>query len=335
MQTPLTTAPFGTTGWDITRVGFGAWAIGGGGWAGAWGPTDDHTSVAAIRYAVEQGVNWIDTAWVYGYGHSEEVVRRALSVYSDDDRPYVFTKCGPVEPTDRMVEPQSTGDVRVLRRQVEASLARLGVEQVDLMQMHWPAEDDVPVEVYWQALLDMKAEGLFRAVGLSNFDVGELDAAEALGHVDSLQPPFNLLERNAGGDVIPWCHKHRTGVIVYSPMASGLLTGAFSADRVAGLAADDWRRSDDAFTMDLDTNLALVEAMRPVAERHGASLAEVAVAWTLAWPGVTAAIVGARAPDQVDGWSGAGALQLTDADLDELAAAVAATGAGEGPDRPS
>jgi aryl-alcohol dehydrogenase-like predicted oxidoreductase len=335
MQTSLTTAPFGTTGWDITRVGFGAWAIGGGGWSGGWGPTDDDTSVAAIRHAVEQGVNWVDTAWVYGYGHSEEVVQRALSVYSDADRPYVFTKCGPVEPAQRTAEPQSTGDVAVLRRQVEASLSRLGVEQVDLMQMHWPAEDDIPVEEYWQALLDMKAEGLFRAVGLSNFDVDELDRAEALGHVDSLQPPFNLLERYAGGDVIPWCHAHDTGVIVYSPMGSGLLTGAFNAERVAGLADDDWRRTDDAFTTDLSANLSLVDAMRPVAARHGASPAEVAVAWTLAWPGVTAAIVGARTAAQVDGWSGAGELELTAADLDELAAAVTGTGAGEGPNRPA
>ena len=335
MQTSLTTAPFGTTGWDITRVGFGAWAVGGGGWSGSWGPTDDDTSVAAIRYAVEQGVNWVDTAWVYGYGHSEQVVRRALSVYSDADRPKVFTKCGPVEPADRMSDAMSTGNVAVLREQVLASLARLKVDQVDLMQMHWPAEDDVELEVYWQALLDMKAEGLFAAVGLSNFDTAQLDTAEALGHVDSLQPPFSLLDRNAGADVVPWCAAHGTGVIVYSPMASGLLTGAFTAERVAGLAADDWRRSDDAFTADLDQNLTLVDALRPVAERHGASLAEVAIAWTLAWDGVTAAIVGARSADQVDGWCGAGALTLSDDDLADIAGAVASTGAGEGPARPA
>jgi aryl-alcohol dehydrogenase-like predicted oxidoreductase len=233
-----------------------------------------------------------------------------------------------------MDEPVSTGDAKALRDQVLASLSRLGVDHVDLMQMHWPAEDDIPLEEYWPVLLEMKSEGLFSAVGLSNFDVSQLDAAEALGHVDSLQPPFSLLDRSAGGDVIPWCADHGTGVIVYSPMASGLLTGSFSRDRVESLADDDWRRSDDAFTSELDRNLRLVEALRPVAERHGASLAEVAVAWTLAWPGVTAAIVGARTPEQVDGWSGAGALELTDDELDQIAEAVKGTGAGTGPVRP-
>ncbi len=314
----------------ITRVGFGAWAVGGTGWSGGWGTQDDDTSVAAIRCAVEAGVNWIDTAWVYGYGHSEEIVAEALSVYSDADRPYVFTKCGPVEPQERMVEPISTGDIAALRRQVEASLRRLRVDQVDLMQMHWPAEDGVELEVYWQALLDMKQEGLFEAVGLSNFDVDELDRAEAVGHVDSLQPPFSLIDRRAAADVIPWCATNGTAVIVYSPMQSGLLTGAFSKERVAALPDDDWRSSDDDFTTSLDANLALVDALRPVAQRHGASLAEVAVAWTLAWTGVTGAIVGARRPEQVEGWVGAGSLELTEADRSEIAAAVTTTGAGEG-----
>ena len=334
METSLSTTPFGTTDLTVTRVGFGAWAVGGTGWSGGWGAQDDDTSVAAIRRAVEAGVNWIDTAWVYGYGHSEEIVADALSVYSESDRPYVFTKCGPVEPEQRMVEPMSSGDVTVLRQQVEASLRRLRVDRVDLMQMHWPAEDDVELEVYWQALLDMKHEGLYGAVGLSNFDVEELGRAEAVGHVDSLQPPFSLIDRRAAADVIPWCATNGTAVIVYSPMQSGLLTGAFTKERAEALPDDDWRSSDDDFTTSLDANLALVDALRPVAQRHGASLAEVAVAWTLAWAGVTGAIVGARRPDQVDGWIGAGSLQLTGADLSEIAQAVASTGAGEGPASP-
>lgn len=331
MPTNLPTAAFGTTDLSVTRVGFGAWAVGGTGWSGGWGPQDDETSVAAIRRAVEAGVNWIDTAWVYGYGHSEEVVARALKVFSAADRPHVFTKCGPVEPVDRMTEPLATGDATVLREQVVASLRRLGTDSVDLMQMHWPAEDDTPLEDYWQALLDMKQEGLFRAVGLSNFDVDELAVAEALGHVDSLQPPFSLIDRRAAADVIPWCAAHGTAVICYSPMQSGLLTGAFTRERVEALPDDDWRSSDDDFTVRLDANLALVDRLRPIAERHGASLAEVAVAWTLAWPGVTGAIVGARRPDQIDGWIGAGSLTLTADDLTEIADGVSATGAGEGP----
>ena len=331
MPTNFPTASLGTTGMSVTRVGFGAWAVGGTGWSGGWGPQDDDTSVAAIRRAVEAGINWIDTAWVYGYGHSEEVVARALSGFSAADRPYVFTKCGPVEPADRMTEPLATGDVAVLREQVVASLRRLGTDSVDLMQMHWPAEDDTALEVYWQALLDMKREGLFRAVGLSNFDVDQLEVAEALGHVDSLQPPFSLIDRRAAADVIPWCAEHETAVICYSPMQSGLLTGAFTRERVEALPDDDWRSSDDDFTVRLDANLALVDQLRPIAERHGASLAEVAVAWTMAWPGVTGAIVGARRPDQIDGWIGAGSLALTPDDLAEIAEAVTTTGAGEGP----
>lgn len=330
----LPTIAFGTTGMDITRVGFGAWAVGGTGWSGGWGPQDDSESVAAIRRAVERGVNWIDTAWVYGYGHSEEVVREALSVYSEADRPYVFTKCGPVEPKIRTEEPLATGDAKVLREQVVASLRRLGTDSVDLMQMHWEAEDGVELEVYWQALLDMKSEGLYRAVGLSNFDTAQLERAELLGHVDTLQPPFSAIDRRAGGDLLPWCRKHDTGVIVYSPMHAGLLTGAFSAERVASLPDDDWRKSDDDFTDKLEANLAVAAAMAKVAERHGVTTAAAAAAWTIAWPGVSGAIVGARSAEQVDGWLDAATLEYDEADLQIVADAIAASGAGEGPDRP-
>ncbi len=333
-DTSLPTIAFGTTGMTITRVGFGAWAVGGTGWSGGWGPQDDSESVAAIRRAVERGVNWIDTAWVYGYGHSEEVVREALSVFSEDDRPYVFTKCGPVEPAVRTVEPLSTGDPAVLREQVVASLRRLGVDAVDLMQMHWPAEDDIELEVYWQALLDMKAEGLYRAVGVSNFDTSELERAESLGHVDTLQPPFSAIDRRAGADLLPWCRDHSTGVIVYSPMHAGLLTGAFSVERVSSLPDDDWRKTDTDFTDDLSANLVVADAMATVAERHGVSTAAAAAAWTIAWPGVSGAIVGARSAAQVDGWLDAATLQYGADDLQVVADAIASSGAGEGPARP-
>jgi aryl-alcohol dehydrogenase-like predicted oxidoreductase len=326
-QTRLQTTELGTTGMQITRVGFGAWAIGGGGWAHGWGEQDDDTSVAAIRHAVESGVNWIDTAAVYGLGHSEDVVARALQPYADADRPYVFTKCGLVwDENDRSVPPRRSGDPASLRREVEASLRRLRTERIDLYQMHWPAAE--PVQEYWQVLLDLKAQGKVRAVGLSNHDRRQLDAAEALGHVDSLQPPFSLINR-AATDEISWCHTHHTGVIVYSPMQSGLLTGAFTARRAATLSADDWRSRDAEFTGEqLRRNLALVDALRPVADRHTTTVAAVALAWCLTQPGVTAAIVGARDPGQVDGWIGAPEVELSTADLTDIADALRRTGAG-------
>jgi aryl-alcohol dehydrogenase-like predicted oxidoreductase len=329
----LATKPFGTTGMEITRVGFGAWAIGGGDWAYAWGPQEDAQSVAAIRYAVEQGVNWIDTAAVYGLGHSEEVVAQALEGIPEGDRPYVFTKCGLVwDPDDRTAPARRTGTE--IRREVDDSLRRLGVERIDLYQMHRPAEDGTPLEEYWQTLLDLKAQGKIRAAGLSNHDVSQLETAEKLGHVDTLQPPFSAIHRSAAAE-IGWCAAHDTGVIVYSPMQAGLLTGAFSRERVEGLPQDDWRRKHPDFTTNLDANLGLADALVPVAKRHGVQPAAVAVAWTLAWDGVTGAIVGARRPDQVDGWLAAADLELTAADLDEIAGAIGETGAGDGPVAPS
>jgi aryl-alcohol dehydrogenase-like predicted oxidoreductase len=331
----LPTAPLGTTGMRITRVGFGAWAIGGGGWTFAWGNQDDADSIAAIRHAIERGINWIDTAAVYGLGHSEEIVARALRDIPADDRPYVFTKAGLVwDDHNRAAAPRRIGDPLSLRREVEASLRRLDVERIDLYQMHWPAEDGTLLEDYWGTLLQLKAEGKVRAVGLSNHDVAQLQAAERLGHVDTLQPPFSAIRREVAAAELPWCAAHRTGVIVYSPMQSGLLTGAFSLERAAQLGADDWRsRSVDFTGLGLRRNVALADALRPIAERHGATVAAVAVAWTLAWPGVTGAIVGARSPDQVDGWIGAASLELTETDLDDVSVAIGRTGAGTGPVR--
>jgi aryl-alcohol dehydrogenase-like predicted oxidoreductase len=329
--------PLGASGLDITTVGFGAWAVGGGGWAFGWGPQDDEASLAAMRCAVERGVNWIDTAAVYGLGHSEEVVGRLLRALPAAERPLVFTKCGlqwddrnPMVQAKRILRPEA------IRADCEASLRRLGVERIDLFQFHWPDESGTPVEDSWAALGRLVEEGKVRAAGVSNFNLELLERCEAVRRVDSLQPPFSLIRRGAAEREIPWCAKHRTGVIVYSPMQSGLLTESFDAARVARLAPDDWRRRGPEFQPpNLGRNLALRDALRPVAARHGVSVSAVAVAWTLAWPGVTGAIVGARSPEQVDGWIAAASLSLQAADLDEIAAALGRTGAGTGPTRPA
>src|ERR1700678_3972385 len=237
----MTTTRLGRTDMHLPRVGFGAWAIGGGGWAYAWGNQDDDASIAAIRHAVESGVNWIDTAAVYGLGHSEEVVAAALAGFPEADRPYVFTKGGLVwDPADRSAAPRRTGAPASLRAEVEASLRRLRVDRIDLYQMHWPAEDGTPLEGYWQTFNDLKREGKIRAAGLSNHDIFQLEEAEQIGTVDAIQPPFNLIHRDAANDVLLWAREHEAGAIVYSPMASGLLTGAFTAARAATLDLGDW-----------------------------------------------------------------------------------------------
>jgi aryl-alcohol dehydrogenase-like predicted oxidoreductase len=331
---PLRTAPLGTTGMELTRVGFGAYAVGGGEDVRARAPRTDEESVAAIRHAAAAGINWVDTAAVYGLGHSEEVVGRALRGLPEAERPYVFTKCGQVwDPAvgapsiRRVMAPKS------VRREVEASLRRLGVERIDLYQVHWPGEDGTALDEYWQTMVDLRDEGKVRAIGLSNHDVDQLRAAEKIGHVDSLQPPFSAIRRGAAAE-LAWCAQNGTGAIVYSPMQSGLLTGAYTAERVAALPAGDGRRRSPHFTTGLERNLALATALEPVAERHGVSVAAVAVAWTLGWPGVTGAIVGARSPRQVDGWLPAADFVLTDADMAEIADAIIRTGAGTGPVRP-
>jgi aryl-alcohol dehydrogenase-like predicted oxidoreductase len=337
MTTLLPTTRLGRTDMHLTRTGFGAWAIGGGDWAFAWGNQDDSASVAAIRHAVESGINWIDTAAVYGLGHSEEVVAAALADLPEVDRPYVFTKGGLVwDPANRSAAPRRAGAPASLRAEVEASLRRLRVERIDLYQMHWPAEDGTPVEEYWQVFTDLKREGKIRAAGLSNHSIFQLEAAEEIGAVDAIQPPFNLIHRDAADDVLLWAREHEAGAIVYSPMASGLLTGSFTAERAARLQPGDWRAGHPDFTAPaVSANLALADALRPVAERHGVTPAAVAVAWTLAFPGVTGAIVGARSPLQVDGWLPAATLELKDDDLSDIAAAIRATGAGTGPASPA
>ena len=316
-------------------VGFGAWAIGGP-WRFGWGSVDDDESVAAIRRAVELGVNWVDTAAVYGLGHSEEVVRRALAEMPVGERPYVFTKCGLVwDERDRMASPRQVLRPESIRRECEASLRRLGVDRIDLYQFHWPDEGGTPVEDSWAEMARLVEEGKVRAAGVSNFDDGLLQRCESIRHVDSLQPPFSLIRRRAAEAEVPWCAAHDTGVIVYSPMQSGLLTDRFSAERVRDLPEDDWRRrSTDFLSPKLGRNLALRDGLRPIAQRHGTTVAGVAIAWTLAWTGVSGAIVGARTPEQVDGWIDAGSIELTREDLNEIAELIRKTGAGSGPSVP-
>jgi aryl-alcohol dehydrogenase-like predicted oxidoreductase len=323
----------GTTDLEITTVGFGAWAIGGGGWAHGWGPQDDAHSIAAIHEAVRRGVNWVDTAAIYGLGHSEEVVGRALRGIPRAERPLVFTKAGMVaDPARPYDEPQRNLQPASIRREVEASLGRLGVERIDLYQFHWPDAIGTPIEESWGEMARLVEEGKVRAAGVSNFDVALLERAEKVRHVGSLQPPFSLIRRDSGANVIPWAAAHGTGVIVYSPRQSGILTDTFSAERLATMAGDDWRRRSEPFLEpNLSRNLALRDALRPIARRHDATVSAVAVAWTLAWPGVTGAIVGARDAAQVDGWIGAGTLRLTAEDLAEIAEALFVSGAGSGP----
>jgi len=326
----------GKSGLEITTVGFGSWAVGGGGWSFGWGPQDDEASISAIRRAVSLGVNWIDTAAIYGLGHSEEVVGRAISGIPARERPFIFTKCGliadrtrPFDVAQRNLKPES------IRRECEDSLRRLGVERIDLYQFHWADATGTPVEDSWQEMGRLQEQGKIRAAGVSNFDVALLDRCERVRHVDSLQPPFSLIRRDSAAELIPWCAAHDTGVIVYSPMQSGLLTDSFDAGRVAKLAEDDWRKKTKEFQEpNLSRNLRLRDALQPIAKRYGTSVATIAIAWTLSWPGVTGAIVGARSAAQVDGWIHAGEVILTPQDLEEIARAVDNLGAGTGPSRP-
>lgn len=331
-MTRLPTRPLGSSGLHLTTVGFGSWAAGGGDWSFGWGPQDDEASIAAMRHAVERGVNWIDTAAVYGLGHAETLVGRLLRELSPRERPLVLTKCGmvwderdPMKDARRVLEPKS------IRRECDASLRRLGVDAIDIYQFHWPDAQGTPVEDSWAAMLKLVDEGKVRYPAVSNFDVPLLERCERLRHVESLQPPFSMIRRKSA-DEIAWCAEHGTGVIVYSPMQSGILTDRFSAERVATMAPGDWRRRSPHFQSPaLERSLALRDALKPIAARHGVSVAAVAVAWTLQWPGVTAAIVGARSPEQVDGWLPAATLRLTMDDLGEIRRAIEESGAGSGP----
>ena len=316
----------GRAGPEISALGFGTWALAGR-YRFGWGAVDDDESVAAIRRAVEAGVSWIDTAPTYGDGHSEEVVGRALEPFRAGEDVLVFTKCG---------RPWRGGEVffdlrpESIRAECEASLQRLQVERIDLYQFHWPDYGTgTPVEESWGTMVELVEEGKVRWLGVCNFDVEQLETCEAIRHVDSLQPPLSLLNRHARRELIPWAHEHGTGVIAYSPMASGLLTGSFNREGLDRLAEDDWRRKAPPFQEPaLSRNLALVEALGPIASRLGVTVASLALGWVLAVPGVTGAIVGGRRPSQLDDWLGADRLELDERTLAEIDSAVQATSAG-------
>ncbi len=304
----------GNSGLSITPIGFGAWAIGGSGWAFAWGAQDDRDSVAAIHEALDAGVNWIDTAAAYGLGHSEEVVARALEGIGE--RPYVFTKCSMVWNDRREIVRCLKGDS--IRRECEASLRRLKVESIDLYQVHWP-DPDQDLEEGWSTLAALKKEGKVRQIGASNFSVAQMKRAQAIAPITSLQPPYSLLHREAEKEILPFAAREKIGVIVYSPMASGLLTGAMTRERIAGLGADDWRKRHADFQEPrLSRNLKLVELLRTIGNAHGRTPGEVAVAWVLRNAAVTGAIVGARRPGQVSGVIGAADFRLSPQELAEL-----------------
>jgi aryl-alcohol dehydrogenase-like predicted oxidoreductase len=313
-QTQLATTELGSTGLEITRVGFGAWALGGGDWEFGWGSQDDEDSIAAIHRALELGVNWIDTAAAYGFGRSEEVVGHALEGLSE--RPYVFTKASLLEGPGRRVIHSLKRDS--IRREAEASLTRLGVDAIDLYQLHWPIPDE-DIEEGWAAMSELKQEGLVRHIGVSNFDVQQLRRIQSIAAVETLQPQYSLIEREAEAELLPFAEREGTGVIVYSPMGSGLLTGGMTRERIESLPPDDWRKGDERFRdPQLSGHLAAAERVRGVADWMGVSPGAVAIAWTLRNPAVDAAIVGMRRPEQVDELLSAPTLTLDDEDAAQL-----------------
>jgi len=300
---------------DLTPIGVGAWAMGGGGWAFAWGPQDDDESIAAIREALDHGVNWIDTAAVYGLGHSEEVVARALEGRSGA-RPYVFTKCERTWNENREIKPSLKADS--IRKECEASLRRLKVDVIDLYQIHWPQPDE-DVEEGWGTLAKLKEEGKVRWIGVSNFDAAQLERARKIAPITSLQPPYSAISPEIEQETLPYCQKHDIGVIVYSPMKSGLLTGSMTKERVATFPQDDFRKRAPAFQEpQLTKNLELAELTKKIGSRHGVPAGVVAIAWTLRNPAVTAAIVGMRSAEQARGVMGALEFRLSDEEFAEI-----------------
>ena len=304
----------GNSDLELTPIGVGAWAMGGGGWAFAWGPQDDRESVAAIHAALDHGVNWIDTAAVYGLGHSEEVVAHALE--GRTNRPYVFTKCERVWNEKGEI----TGSLKAdsVRRECENSLRRLKVDTIDLYQIHWP-DPDADIEEGWSAMAKLKEEGKVRWIGLSNFNVQQMERCRKIAPITSLQPPYSAISPEVEQETLPYCQRNGMGVIAYSPMKSGLLTGTMTRERVASFPQDDFRRRAPAFQEpQLSRNLELAEVMRGIGQRHGRTPGEVAIAWTLRNPAVTAAIVGMRSAEQVEGVIGALEFRLSEQEVEEI-----------------
>ena len=316
-KSQIRTSPLGSTGMEISRVGFGAWAIGGGGWEFGWGPQADDESIAAIHRALDLGVNWIDTAAAYGFGRSEQIVGRAIEGLPE--RPYVFTKNSLLDDGTRHVRHVLKRDS--ILREAEASLRRLGVDAIDLYQIHWPIPDE-DIEEGWAAMAELKERGLVRHIGVSNFSAGQLRRIRSIAPVETIQPPYSLIDRAAETEILPLAEREGIGVIVYSPMGSGLLTGGITRERLAAMPADDWRKTDPRFTEpQLSRHLALAARLQAVAGRHGSTPGAVAVAWTLRNPAVTGAITGFRRPDQVDPILAAADLELTAQDMTEIEAA--------------
>ena len=310
----MQTRQLGNSDLRITPLGVGAWAMGGAGWAFSWGPQDDDESIGAIHAALDKGINWIDTAAVYGLGHSEEVVGRAVKGMSR--KPYVFTKCERVWGDDRQIRKSLKRDS--ILQECENSLRRLQTDTIDLYQIHWP-EPEEDVEEGWGALAELKKQGKVRWIGVSNFNAPQLARAQAIAPITSLQPPYSMIQRDIETDILPFCAKHNIGTIVYSPMKSGMLTGAMTRERVENMHPDDFRKRTPNFQEPLlSRNLELVELLREIANRHGRTPGEVAIAWTLRRPEVTAAIVGMRSPAQVDGVIGAADLRLSESEIADI-----------------
>ena len=318
----MQTRQLGNSDLQITPLGIGAWAMGGAGWAFSWGPQDDNDSIAATRAGLEAGLNWIDTAAVYGLGHSEEVVGRAIAGVSP--KPYVFTKCERTwDSTGQIVKSLKKNSIQ---RECEASLKRLNLDTIDLYQIHWPSLNGSTeivspgsIEEAVGAMAKLKAEGKIRNIGVSNFNASQMQRAESVAPITSLQPPYSLLARDVEDSILPFALKHRIGAIVYSPMASGLLSGAMTRERIAALPEDDWRKHSPNFQEPLlSRNLRLADTLRAIGRRHNAKPGEVAIAWTLRNPAVTGAIVGVRSPQQVSGIIGAAGVELNASDLQEI-----------------